>query len=497
MVCSGAHGVYFWAEGHGDTVQELLRACPGIALGRRALIYGWNAATLRQDTQAPVPGWLVSGKLLLSPTLITLDQLALDRQHDARAWSFFARPDVASGFAQLPPAAPLPPSARNGSLRGVEYLHDELPPPRWREDVPGWAAFVADMQHRFWDAITALKPESFLQDGRTFVFVTQNQRLHEAVSAWLRSCESADEIAATRLLDARTLVPARHVLDVTVGPRGGVTVLSSERPLYSIERREHARGVYHVHVPAHPPHRYRLHQLVRTGVTALDLPETSDRFGMVQPLGGGRWLLVRDWDRDATRNNAYVYAPDGQRTAAFSIGWGYNQVHATGDDRLWVGFDDEGVYKYSSFGQAGAVCLDLEGQPLLRFLDIAQQNDLPTIDDCIAINVGDDDTVWLYYYGDYPLVRLINGRFDRIWRDFPVTWARGFAVSGGRALFAGSYRYPNLLFLVDLETRAVQKLLPVDQHGEGITFTGAIGRGARLYLRTEYELFAIAPESWA
>jgi len=158
--------------------------------------------------------------------------------------------------------------------------------------------------------------------------------------------------------------------------------------------------------------------------------------------------------RGAEEHNVSVLSADGREQITFSIDHGYSQVYATADDHLWVGYNDEGVYKYSSFGQAGVVCLDLAGRPLLRFLDIAKQHDLPTIDDCKAINVDDNDVVWLYYHGDYPLVRLVNGRFDRIWLDFPVAWACGFAVSDDQALFAGSYRHPGLLFHVDLASLA-------------------------------------------
>jgi len=496
MVFSGTHGVYFWIEGHGDTVRELLYVCPGLALGRRSLLYHLNDVSLSQEAQASVDGWLASGRLALSPTLTMLDQLSFDRQDDVRAWAFFIRPEIGSDFAHLPTAAPLPPSSRNGSLRDTSYLSDEPAPGLWREDVPGWASFVADMQHRFWDAIAALKPESFLQDGRTFVFVTQNQRFHEAVIAWLRACESAANIAATRLLDARTLAPDRHVLDVSVGPSGEVVALSAEQPIYRIERRKHARGVYHVPVVITGSRHYRIHRLSTGEWAATNLPETEELFARVRSLSEGRWLLVHSGMRGAEEHNVSVLSADGREQITFSIDHGYSQVYATADDHLWVGYNDEGVYKYSSFGQAGVVCLDLAGRPLLRFLDIAKQHDLPTIDDCKAINVDDNDVVWLYYHGDYPLVRLVNGRFDRIWLDFPVAWACGFAVSDDQALFAGSYRHPGLLFHVDLETRVVQKRRPVDQQGHPITFISAIGRGAYLYLRTEHELFAIDPASW-
>lgn len=208
--------------------------------------------------------------------------------------------------------------------------------------------------------------------------------------------------------------------------------------------------------------------------------------------------MIHSRMRGSADRNVSILDANGRQQNTFSIKRGYSQIYTTADDRLWVGYNDEGVYKHSSFGQAGAVCLDLEGHPLIRFLDIAKQNDLPIIDDCTAINVGDEDedTVYLYYFGKYTLVRLVGGKFDRIWRNFPIRGARGFAVSGDQALFAGGGRYPRHLFLVDLETRAAQKLRPVDQHGKAITFTGAIGRGAHLYLRTKHELFAIDPASW-
>ena len=497
MIFSGTHGPYYWVEGHGEPVQELLHAHPAIVLGKRVLLYGWDERPLRENLQVSAPNWLVHERRALSQPLVEIAQLSTIRQGAITAWTFFSGAGTAPDLAQLPPKPPMPPSSRNGSLRDTSYLRDEPAPGLWREDVPGWAAFVADMQQRFWDAIAALKPESFIQDGRSFVFVTQNRPLHEAVIAWLRACESAESIAATQLLDTRTLAPDRHVLDVSVGPGGEVVALSAERPIYRIERREHARGAVHVPVVITGSRHYRIHRLSVGDWSSTDLPETEELFARVRALSRGRWLLVRSWMHDPSEHNVYVLAADGHRQATFSIDQGYSQIHATADDHLWVGYNDEGVYRYNSFGQAGAVCLDLMGRPLLRFLDIAKQNDLPIIDDCTAINVGDGDTVYLYYFGKYPLVRLVGGKFDRIWRNFPIKGARGFAVSGDQALFAGGGRYPRHLFRVDLETRAVQKLRPVDQHGEAITFTGAIGRGAHLYLRTKHGLFAIDPTLWA
>lgn len=490
MVFSGTHGPYYWVEGHGEPVRELLHAHPEIALKKRALFYGRDERLLRENLQASAPNWLFHERLALSQPITEIAQLSTIRQDAITAWTFFSNADAAPVLAQLPPKSPAPPSSRNGSLRDTSYLSDEPAPGLWREDVPGWAAFVAEMQRHFWDAIAALKSESFLQDGRTIVFVTQDQRLYESVIAWLHACESAEPIVATRLLDTCMLAPDRHVLDVSVGPGGEVVALSSDRPAYRLERQKYARGVQHTPVYTTGIRNYQLHRLSARGWAITDLPETEERFERIRALSHRRWLLVHSW------HNTSILDADGSRRNTFSIGRGYSELQTTADDHLWVGYNDEGVYKYSSFGQAGAVCLDLEGHPLIRFLDIAKQNDLPTIDSCTAINVGDDDTVWLYYYGDCPLVRLVGGQFDRIWRNFPIKGARGFAVSEHQALFAGSGRYPDLLFLVDLETRIVQKIRPVDQSGKAITFTSAIGRGAHLYLRTEHELFAVDPASW-
>jgi hypothetical protein len=496
MVFSGTHGSYYWVEGHGEPVHELLHAHPDIALGKRVLLFGWDERLLKQDVQASASSWLVHERRAFSPPLIEVAQLAAIRHEAVVAWAFFSGADTTPDLGQSPPKPPLPPSRRNGSLRDMSYLHDEPAPGLWREDVSGWAVFVAEMQHLFWEAIAALKPESFVQDGRAFVFVTQDRSLHEAAVAWLRACESADEIVATRLLDTRTLAPDRHVLDVSVGPGGEVVALSAEQPIYRIERRKHARGVYHVPVLIPRVRHYRIHRLSSLSWASTDLPETEELFERVRTLSRGRWLLVHSWLCGSAEQNVSILDADGSQQSTFSIKRGYSQVHTTADDHLWVGYNDEGVYKYGSFGQAGAACLDLEGHSLIRFIDIAKQHDLPTIDDCEAINVDGNDVVWLYYYGKYPLVRLVNGRFDRIWHDFPVTWARGFAVSVDQALFAGSYRYPGLLFHVDLETRAVQKRQPVDQQGQPIRFISAIGRGAYLYLRTEHELLVIDPASW-
>jgi hypothetical protein len=107
--------------------------------------------------------------------------------------------------------------------------------------------------------------------------------------------------------------------------------------------------------------------------------------------------------------------------------------------------------------------------------------------DCYALNVCSDREIWLYYYTDFPLVKLEGKRFAHHWM-MPVKGSHAFAVNDKRILLGGSYVKRESLFLGTLDELVFEELLPVDESGNRLKQFRAFGRRNNLYLETEASL---------
>jgi hypothetical protein len=279
-----------------------------------------------------------------------------------------------------------------------------------------------------------------------------------------------------------------------VGPNLDPVVLSSEgAPDYRIESPGWASFPKK---RADSPNRFRIHHMVSDEVwETLDLPETVENFHQVQPLGENGWLLVRGRADDEQDRNAQVYDGFGRHVRSFHAGDGIQDVQTTEDGRLWVSYFDEGVFGDTTLGQSGLVCLDDHGRCVFDFPTLVG-DDVPSIADCYAMNVGSDREVWLCYYTDFPLVRLLDGKPEGIWLKQPVSGSPGFAVSGELILFAGGYNRKNELFLVQLRNMRCKTIMPVDALGETVKKFAAHGRRDRLFLQRKDALYVISASDW-
>jgi hypothetical protein len=156
---------------------------------------------------------------------------------------------------------------------------------------------------------------------------------------------------------------------------------------------------------------------------------------------------------------------------------------------VWVSYFDEGVFGDDPLSQSGLACFDQDGTPAFRLGNLPDPV-LKSMADCYALNVCSDREAWLYFYTDFPLVRLLDSKLAGSWR-MPVAGSHGFAVDGDRVLLAGSYDRKNSLFLVRLgQSRAVE-LTPVDGRGRPLRKFRAFGRRDRLFLATDGGLYVV------
>jgi hypothetical protein len=173
-------------------------------------------------------------------------------------------------------------------------------------------------------------------------------------------------------------------------------------------------------------------------------------------------------------------------------------VQTTPRGAIWVSYFDEGIFgrKGRRLGSDGANCFDQEGRVEFGFNPLARRIGLDTIANCDAMDVVSDDETWLWYYIEFPLVRVRDGWIDNYWPDMvdkaPIAGSSAFAVADERVLFTASSKYDEgRLYLVSLNGPHSQELVPADADGNPIADFRAFGRGSNLYLQAADALFAI------
>lgn len=294
-------------------------------------------------------------------------------------------------------------------------------------------------------------------------------------------------VVVQHVLSIPKIIGNRHLVTVTAGPTGEPILLSLEQPL---DYRTATAGASFTKLHADRPNAYTIHHRIAPDVVVTTaLAATGENFHYVQPIGANEWLLVRGRASDAHDLNAHLYTSEGQQLASFHAGDGIQDVQVADDGSIWVSYFDEGVFGDTELGNAGLVCFSAAGEALFRYSEEASRHGLDTIADCYALNVSPGGEVWLYYYTDFPLVQLKDRRFSRQWADLPISGAHAFAVHGPCALFTGGYGEEGYLYLVLLNSGHVQALRAFDEFGNPLQYLRAFGRGRRLFLQTESQLY--------
>ena len=295
-------------------------------------------------------------------------------------------------------------------------------------------------------------------------------------------------IVAPRLFELKEVIGDRHMIGVAAGPNLDPVILSLEQPPdYRVENPD---GPRFPKKRADRANRFRIQHNAGGGWQVVDLSETLENYHHVQPLGKDHWLLVRgraDGDDDL---NAHIYDSQGRHVRSFSAGDGIQDVQTTEDGKIWVSYFDEGVFGSTKLGRAGLALLDAQGRYSFEFNSLASDQ-LPGIADCYALNVASERETWLCYYTDFPLVKLVDGKVEKLWPRFPVGGTSAFAIDEDVALCVGGYDDRNRLHVVRLGEKKTSKFVPVDQDGQRIETCRAFARRNRLFLQTESALYKV------
>jgi len=194
------------------------------------------------------------------------------------------------------------------------------------------------------------------------------------------------------------------------------------------------------------------------------------------------------WRPEGPEKNAVLYGWDGHERARLVLGDGIEDLRAAPDGTIWASYFDEGVFGNYGWGNpgpdpvgaSGLVAFDPSGGIRFSFDPGAAGTD--SICDAYALNVTGTGEAWVYFYTEFPLVRIAGGRY-RTW-PLGIGGAHALAVRPGKALLYGDYDRPGLGRLVDLseDGRAEVAAEAVIEDPDGRSLAGARARGAGGFL---------------
>jgi hypothetical protein len=238
-----------------------------------------------------------------------------------------------------------------------------------------------------------------------------------------------------------------------------------------------------------------------TRVSVVEIHDLDIAHAMVQPLPGGRTLVVGarcQWRPEGPERNAVIFDANGRKVAEGTLGDGIEEVLATPSGRIWVGYFDEGVYGNYGWGGPGPEPIGSHG--LVQFTDAFEMlwqypydAEGGAISDAYALNV-DAETAWSCYYTDFPVVRIDAG-LVQTWKNTGSS-PRAIAVSETRCAMLGGYG-------ADRNRLLVGQLTPggfEPTHRAEVTLPGhvqlprhrVVARGATLHFFMESDWYSLS-----
>ncbi len=239
-------------------------------------------------------------------------------------------------------------------------------------------------------------------------------------------------------------------------------------------------------------------------VQTLVVPGQNVAVSYVQPFPGGILLVGArcHWRPEGAEQNAIALDWTGRELARFVLGDGIADLRVTRDGTIWASYFDEGVfgnYGWShpgppAIGASGLVAFSKTGE--VGFTYDPDAADTDAICDAYAMNVAGDRDVWLYFYTEFPIVRIVDGAYQ-VWK-LGVGGGRALAVREDRILLFTDYKRRTLGRRVQLRsdgsTRLEGELVLVDDRGTALDRAQACGVGDKLYFLQDRRVHVV--EDW-
>jgi hypothetical protein len=148
-----------------------------------------------------------------------------------------------------------------------------------------------------------------------------------------------------------------------------------------------------------PPRAHHIVHLEGQGIRTTTVGEGIGNLGaLVQPHEDA-WIIG-----NGRGGEANLYSAAGRLKRTLRLGDAIEDLQTLPDGQIWVSYFDEDVYGADELSRNGLVCFHPSGEPIFRFAQYAQENHLPWIDHCYALNAALNGQIWVNYYWDFPLL---------------------------------------------------------------------------------------------
>jgi hypothetical protein len=233
------------------------------------------------------------------------------------------------------------------------------------------------------------------------------------------------------------------------------------------------------------------------GIESIILPPSKMEFHYAQPLEEN-WLLVNARVKDKKAHNAFVYNKSQNLISSFHMGDGIEDVQTTKTGDIWTSYFDEGAFG-DTIGGSGLLCFDKNGVitfDFVKFVQTPSSNEIPFIDDCYAMNVYSNQTVYLYYYSDFPLLALHNKTDYELFnheplKESPIVGGHAFSIWKDYILFGHGYNDRGKIHLYSLRNKTIKSYLPVNEEDDIINYDYAVGRKHNLFLVCKNDVYLV------
>lgn len=169
-------------------------------------------------------------------------------------------------------------------------------------------------------------------------------------------------------------------------------------------------------------------------------------FPLIDEFSDGSFLVVGarcTHHSSGPEHNALVIDRDGQLIREGCLGDGIEHLLVAGDDTVWTGYFDEGIFGNRGWGTGSRTREPLGVDGVVAWSACFEKQrgaGVSVVADVYALNVGDDG-IWACVYPDFPLLRMGSGG-TRLIPAAGLEGVRGLVVSGDRVGVIGSYDDP-------------------------------------------------------
>lgn len=267
--------------------------------------------------------------------------------------------------------------------------------------------------------------------------------------------DSGLEYVFRKVADVAAWMPDHDVIGAGAGPNGDLLALATTRAASEAAtgRSISPGGAAFPNTRAAHPYKATLIHFNRDGklVGHLELAEIFVAHPHIRPLPEGRYLVAGSRTqrfRDGSfETNGYVYGPDGRVECSFLMGDGIADVQCDDAGNIWTSYFDEGIFGNFGWNQPvgapGLLCFDSAGQTTWHF---EAPDGFDAMADCYALNVTSPSEVYVYYYGDFAVMRISGQSPIKAWRS-PIHGSGAVAVFAEHVALLGSYDQRDRLFI--------------------------------------------------